>query len=238
MEDRIRRMPPARRLRFRLALEGVERFSAGKPLRLLDAGAGEGFFAEEAARRYPDWTVVAADASAELLAQGARRTAGSGLANLGFAQVDLTQPIEGVYDAVVALECLTEIPDDDAALRSMAAALRPGGLFVAHVPAKDWEPVLRGSERAWRHEIRHGYERDELADKLEAAGLAVMVTRATTRGTVHLAQELRDRTKTRSLKLRALIYPLLVGSVPLERLRVTWGSARGLYVEAERMGEL
>jgi SAM-dependent methyltransferase len=231
-------MPPARRLRFQLALEDLERLAARGPLRLLDAGSGEGFFAEEAARRHPEWTVVAADASAELIAAAARRTGNSGLANLRFVEADLTQPLEDSYDAVVALECLTEIPDDDAALRSMAGALRPGGLFVAHVPAKDWEPVLRRSDRAWRHEIRHGYEPDELVAKLEAVGLAVRVTRRTTRGTVHLAQELRDRTKTRSLKLRALLYPLLVGSVRLERLRLTWGPARGLYVRAERIREL
>ena len=127
-----------------------------------------------------------------------------------------------------------EIPDDDAALVSMARALSPGGLFLAHVPESDWRPLLPGSEPTWRFEVRHGYRPAEFAAKLERAGLTPNTMRPTTRAGVRLAQEIRDRNKNRSLKLQVLAYPPSVAAVRLERCGLGWGDARALFVEARR----
>src|SRR5919204_197454 len=167
LEQRTRLMPPARRLRFELVEEMVNATGAGRSLRVLDAGAGEGLLAMALARRHRTWQIVAADADAARLERGRLRQARQGPVNVAFARAGLTAHLgTEEFDVVLAIECLSEIPDDDAALRAMARALRPGGRFIAHVPNRDWMPVLRSSPRTWRREVRHGYSTEELAVKL------------------------------------------------------------------------
>jgi SAM-dependent methyltransferase len=232
LEKRVRTMAPARRLRFELALRTLERELGGTG-DLLDAGCGEGLFTVLVASRFRGWSVTGADLREDDLARA--RAAAEGLANVRFAGLDLTQDL-GVerYDAVVALECLEEIEDDEGAIERMALALRPGGLFVAHVPERDWRPVLATSDQTWRHEVRHGYGVEEIVNMLGAAGLEVASVTPTTRGTVRLAAELRDRIKTASLKRRTLAYPWMISAVSLERIGLTWGPPRGLLIEARR----
>jgi hypothetical protein len=141
-----------------------------------------------------------------------------------------------VYDAVAAIECLEEIPEDTQALRRMIAALRPAGLLVAHVPEREWKPFLRGSETTWRHEVRHGYDAGELAARLRDLGLDDVQIDGTCRGLVRLAQELRDRVSAQHPVLRAAVASLLLVTVWLERHGVTWGRERALIVRARRPG--
>jgi SAM-dependent methyltransferase len=237
LEERVRLLAPARRLRFELTREALERFLPDGPARILDAGCGDGILSEQLARRRPAWTIVAADRDPALVAQTRTRLAGAGVANVTVVESDLTEDLgSGIYDAVAAVECLEEIPDDGAALGRMAAALRPGGLLVAHVPERDWRPVLRGSDPVWRHEVRHGYSANELREELEHAGLEVLRVEPTCRGIVRLGQELRDRIKGRRLAVRAAAFPLLALSVRAERLGLTWGAERALLALARRPG--
>jgi SAM-dependent methyltransferase len=230
-----RDLPPARRLRFALAMRALERFAGGQPLTILDAGCGEGFMAATLARRHPDWRIVAADLDPEGLRRARALLRSSGVRNVHLVQLDLTRPLaRACYDAVLALECLAEILDDDAALRQMVQVLRPGGLLLSHVPERHWRPVLPCSADTWRHEVRHGYLEPEIKEKLEHAGAEVTAVARTTRGTVTVAQEVRDRCKGRSLKVQATLYPLMLGAVWLERLGATWGPARAILVEARR----
>lgn len=187
------------------------------------------------ARRHPAWTVVAADLREEGLNHGRSEAEREGLRNVRFESIDLTRPIpDGGYDVVLALECLEEIPDDEAATAYLAAALRPDGLMLVHVPESAWKPVLRSSESTWKDEVRHGYTREELIALLERHGLDVARVIPTTRGTVRVAQEVRDRIKTARLAVRALAYPPLTAALWLERLGLTWGPARALYAEARK----
>jgi len=232
-------MPPARRLRFELVLEIVDRIGAERPLRVLDAGAGEGLLAMTLARRHSNWQIVAADADADdaMLERGRHQKASEGLANVEFVRADLTGDLGSEeFDVVLAIECLSEIPDDDAALGAMARALRPGGRFIAHVPQRDWMPVLPGSARTWRHEVRHGYGTEELTAKLERAGLAVTWIKPTARSTVLVGQEIADRIKDASLRVRVAALPVTTGAVRLERWGLTWGPGRALLVDARRPG--
>jgi SAM-dependent methyltransferase len=230
-----RDLPPARRLRFAVAMQALEGFAGGRPLTILDAGCGEGLMAAAVARRHPDWRIVAADLDREGLRRATASLRASGIRNVHLVQLDLTRPLaRACYDAVLALECLVEIPDDDAALRQMVQVLRPDGLLLSHVPERNWRPVLPGSADTWRHEVRHGYLELEIKEKLEHAGAEVTAVVRTTRGTVALAQEIRDRCKGRSLKVQAALYPLILGAVWFERAGATWGPARAMLVEARR----
>jgi SAM-dependent methyltransferase len=228
-------MQPARRLRFELVLEMIDGVDAGRPLRVLDAGAGEGLLAMTLARRHSDWQVVAADVDDVMLDRGRRRAEDEGLRNLEFIRTDLTEDLGSEeFDVVLAVECLSEIPDDDAALRTMGRALRTGGRFIAHVPHREWMPVLPGSPRTWRLEVRHGYGAEELIAKLKRAGLTVASIQPTVRNVALLGQELAHRIKDSSLRVRAAALPLTTGAVRLERWGVTWGAGRALLVDAHR----
>ena len=238
LEERLALMAPARRLRLALAdvqlRKGVETPSAT----VIDAGAADGLLTLALAKRHPGWRFYGLDLREDMLAGARQRAAGRGLRNVEFAQADLTRPLPaGGADAVLALECLSEIPEDREAVRMMAAALAPGGLLVVQVPERDWKPVLRGSSATWREQVRHGYSADELSSMLEAAGLVCLEVRPRYRNTAALAQEIRDRIKDSGLVLRALAFPALAACVWLERLGLTWGPPRALLAVARRRVE-
>jgi trans-aconitate methyltransferase len=235
LEERIALMAPSRRLRLALAREIIAEFAGSRPIRLLDAGAGDGLLSLDLAKRHPDWTVVGVDTRGELLEGARRRARARHLANVRFVQADLTQALgENGFDVVMALECLSEIPDDERALRTMAEATVPGGLLVLQVPERDWEPVLRGSARVWRHEVRHGYEAGELTTILRRAGFESVEVRPTYRALAAAAQEVRDRIRHSSLAGRAAAFPALAAAAGLERRGVTVGRARALLATAHR----
>jgi ubiquinone/menaquinone biosynthesis C-methylase UbiE len=235
LESRLQLLAPARRLRFALTIDSIERFSGGRRLCILDAGCGDGLLSEALARRHPDWRIVGADTRDDLLERARARVIGANIANIEFVHADLTEDLgEAAYDAVAAIECLVEIPDDEQALRMMAKTLKPGGMLVAHVPEQSWEPVLPGSERTWRDEVRHGYLAERLVDQLAGAGLANVRVKGTCRGLVRFAQEVRDHIKSAPVWLRALAFPLMVTAVRLERHGITWGRERALFALARR----
>lgn len=229
-------LPPGRRLRMKLVSDRLEHFAAGRQeLTVLDAGCEGGLLTTQLALDHPHWSVVGIDLKAAAVAQARRRAQRERATNVIIEQGDLTSDLGSErYDAIVASECLAEIPDDDTALRRLSTALKPTGLIVIHVPVSDWRPVLASSPTTWKGMVRDGYDPVDLAAKLEAAGLRVVKDTPTTRGTVHLAQELRERIKERSLKLQAAVVPVTSAAVWLERHGITWGSPRALLVEATR----
>lgn len=235
LEERLALMAPSRRLRLALADEVVSGEAGGRPLRVLDAGCGDGLLTLSLAQRHPSWSLLGVDLRADLLDGARERAAARSLGNVRFQPADLTKPLpEGDFDVVVSLEALEEIPDDAAALRSLGGALRPGGLLALQVPERDWRPVLPGSSRIWREEVRHGYSREEIAADVRAAGLDPFDLRPTYRSLAAVAQELRDRIKDSSLALRLLAFPFLAAAVRLERLGLTWGKPSATLVLARR----
>lgn len=235
LEERLALMAPARRLRLALADEIVSAEAAGRPIRLLDAGAGDGLLSLALAKRHPDWSVVGVDLRDDMLEGARRRAAARELPNATFEAADLTAPLpDSGFDAVIALEILSEIPDDEGALRALVAALAPGGLLVVQVPDRDWRPVLKGSEPTWREQVRQGYSADQLAAALRSAGLVSVEVRPTYRTTAALAQELRDRIKGSNVGIRALAFPFLAGAVRLERWGLTGGEAKAMVATARR----
>jgi trans-aconitate methyltransferase len=235
LEERLALMAPSRRLRLACAEEAVAGFAAGRALRVLDAGCGDGLLSLALAKRQPRWTIAGIDLREDLLAGARERARSRGLVNVGFTAADLTKPLpESGFDVVMALECLSEIPDDRAALAAMVGALAPGGLFVVQAPEQGWRPVLKSSDATWREEVRHGYDVAELTGMLEGAGLERIEVTPTYRTTAALAQEFRDRIKGRRPAVRALAFPAMVGAVRLERWGLTGGRPSALFATARR----
>lgn len=232
---RLRLPSPTRRIRFNLATTALERYARGGRLRLLDAGCSEALLAERLGLRHPDWSIDAADNDKQVLEEAAESLRSANVNNVQLLERDLTRPLgEEIYDAVLALECLTLIPDDQAALCSMAAALKPGGLFLAHVPDKSWRPVSARGRKIWPGEIRHGYTLEELTAKLEQAGLTHIATTPTSRSLARLGSEIADRVEHGPSPIRLAWYPFSVAIAGLAQHGISWGEATGLFVEARR----
>jgi SAM-dependent methyltransferase len=235
LEERLALMAPARRLRLKAADRALGAWAGEQPIRLLDAGCGDGLLTLALARRHPSWTVLGVDIRQDLLDGARRRAQARGLDNISFELGDLLRPLalDG-FDACVALECLSEIPDDEAALRTMHGALRPGGLVVAQVPDREWKPVLPGSATSWREQVRQGYDGEGFAAVLGRAGLDPIEVGGTYRSLAAAAQEVRDRIKGRGLVIRLLAFPALASAVALEHHGVTWGRPNAILALARR----
>ncbi|HJQ30964.1 MAG TPA: class I SAM-dependent methyltransferase [Pyrinomonadaceae bacterium] len=126
-----------------LARRGVARGS-----RLLDAGCGTGRYAFELARR--GYAVAGVDLSPQLVAEARRRVEaareqGEPSINVSFNVGDiLNLPADESYDAVLCRGVLNDLLDGrsrDAAFRSFARVLRPGGAVLLDV--RDWETSAR-----------------------------------------------------------------------------------------------
>lgn len=228
-------LTPARRLRFALVADALETFAAGRPLDVLDAGCGDGALAVRLARRHPEWQVTGADLDDALLERARGAAARSHASNAHFVRADLTGDLgSAAYDAVASVEALEEIEADADALRSLVAALRPGGLLVLHVPERAWRPVFPRTASTWRNEVRHGYAAAELRSRVAALGVFEIRVDASCRTLVRGAQELCDLAGSARPTLRAALATVLAPAAALER-RWAWGRGRALLLVGRRL---
>ncbi|BBZ28666.1 SAM-dependent methyltransferase [Mycolicibacterium madagascariense] len=154
--------------------------------RVLDIGCGDGFLIAAIARLAPDGLVVGADPSRRMVA-AADASVASRRSGPRFVIADARAlPFDGgCFDAVVSFNALHWVPQQDVALRQIAAVLRPGGSVTVQLvcagPRRSLEDVTMDATRAPRwaswfdgftapfvHPDPHAF-----ADLARAAGLAV-----------------------------------------------------------------
>ena len=136
----------------------------GRP-EVLDAGCGTGGMTSWLGH----WgRVTGLDVALEALELAQQR----GVKRLVRGSVEALPFADASFDLVTSFEVLyhLQVGDDQAALREFQRVLRPGGLALVRVPAHD---DLRGAHDHAVH-TRHRYDRDELVEKLEIAGLRVL----------------------------------------------------------------
>lgn len=96
--------------------------------RVLDVGCGEGRITALIATRVPQGTVTGIDPSREMIAYATAHFGPANHPNLHFEVADARAlPFRDAFDWVVSFNALHWIPDADTALRSVHAALKPGG---------------------------------------------------------------------------------------------------------------
>ena len=104
-----------------LHLEGRER--------VLDLGCGNGKITAQIAALVPEGSVVGVDASARMIAFAAEQYSSATHPNLQFETSDICRlSFHEVFDLVVSFNALHWIPEQDAALRSIRSAMKPGAM--------------------------------------------------------------------------------------------------------------
>lgn len=102
----------------------------------MELGCGTGRDAELLLDAFPNGRVVAVDGSEQMLAQLRPRLAGR-MDRVTVVRADLRQAprhpgiVDEPVDAVLSVATLHWLPDHDVVFQTVAAALRPGGRFVA-----------------------------------------------------------------------------------------------------------
>lgn len=231
---------PANGLRIRL--RRVLPSTKGDYGSILDAGCGSGVFSYELAKQHPTAKVVGVELEQELVDRDNHNARAAGLTNLSFQQGDVTKlDFDAEFDLVVSVDNLEHVEDDIGAMRTLFAALKPGGTLVVHTP---------GYERRWLFfkrrvnfdvpgHVRPGYRAEELATKLRDAGFVVRKYQYTygpvetwTNNISYLISGADQRNKP----LYAAVFPLLLAiSWFGQWSRPRWGA--GVLAIAQRPAE-
>lgn len=129
----------------------------------LEIGCGTGFVLSELGRSFPALQLSGGEYFAAGLPFASERVPGAHLYQIDARQI----PFVEEFDVIGAFDVLEHIPDDVAALASIAGALRPGGGVIFTVPQHRW--LWSATDDYACHERR--YRRHEMVEKIAAAGL-------------------------------------------------------------------
>ncbi len=152
------------RARERHVLRWIRRLAAGRRLRILDIGCGDGFL----------WPALAPFGDVEGIEPDGYLVPGDSPNRPRIEHSTFPgRPRTERYDLILMLDVLEHIEDDVAALRAARELLVPGGHLLVTVPAlrmlwSEFDDVNRHFRR---------YRRGELADRMRAADLAVVSAR-------------------------------------------------------------
>ncbi|MCD2193276.1 class I SAM-dependent methyltransferase [Actinomycetospora endophytica] len=105
----------------------------GAGLRLLDVGCGTGLSTRALLDTYPEAEIVAADASAEMLAQARAKAWPATVRFVQSRAEDLaTAGVEGPFDGILAAYLLRNLPDVSAGVADLRDLLAPGAPLAVH----------------------------------------------------------------------------------------------------------
>jgi SAM-dependent methyltransferase len=176
------------------------------PSSVLDAGCGDGTLAFYMASRFPKARVLGVDigeqglhTSESTLDICARVNQRMALRNLEFRQLDLRQlDAHGEFDFAYSFDVLEHIAENRQVLENIYRALKPHGLFLLRIPAREQKRILSRrftAEHARWAEIEHvgqHYEMQSLEADLKQIGYQVVFAEYTMGNWGRLSFELSE----------------------------------------------
>ncbi|MDL5154723.1 class I SAM-dependent methyltransferase [Actinomycetospora sp. Odt1-22] len=118
---------------LRLSAQRLALPDDGRGLRLLDVGCGTGLSTRALLDTYPEAEIVAADASAEMLAQAREKAWPSTVRFVHSRAEELAaHGVDGPFDGILAAYLLRNLPDVTAGVKDLHALLAPGAPLAAH----------------------------------------------------------------------------------------------------------
>ncbi len=159
--------------RFRYLRDGIERVRArrGSPLRVLDAGCGDGYWLARLAT-LPEVALVGLDYN-ELRVERARQVAPAADVRVGdLANLDRRE----TFDVVLLNQVIEHVEDDQGLLRRLRPLVRPGGMLILGTTNEgSWlqQQWLRRTGTIAHTDHVHFYTEGEIREKIERAGFAV-----------------------------------------------------------------
>lgn len=140
---------------------------------IAEVGAGQGNFTRELARAKPQ-RLIAIEPSANLFPRLQHTTKGIPGVELHHATLrDVSGHLAGTVDAVVYINVLEHIADDQAELTHAYRVLRPGGTLCIFVPALPW--LMTRFDASIGHHRR--YRRSELEQRVRDNGYQILQSR-------------------------------------------------------------
>ena len=178
--------------------------------RVLDAGCGDGHHSFLVAKRFPHIHVTGMDIDLRDSKMSAAAP------NVVLVRDDLLNLKDRArYDFVFSIDVMEHIPDNQAVLRNIFDALKPGGFFYLHLPNKNQgknilpAKFLRHFHKwAEKEHVGKQYTIDQAATVLVQTGFTVMDAKFTFGRLGRLAWEL-DRATDRALLIKAMVMPFL-----------------------------
>ena len=138
-----RKMQPPRMLADRLLLE--------PDMSVLEVGPGKGTYTIEVAKRVPNGKVVAIDIQESVINRLEQKCKEQGINNMEPKVMDVYDLIfeDEVFDRILLVCCLPEIPDPIRALRELNRVLKPNGLLCLVEAFPDPDYPLPRTEIRW-----------------------------------------------------------------------------------------
>lgn len=171
----------------------------------LEVGCGTGFVLGYLAQRHPGWRAWGSELHLEGLRFARQRLPYARLLQMDARRI----PFAAEFDLVGSFDVLEHIPEDEAVLASIHAALKPTGGLLVTVPQ---HPFLWGSQDEAARHVRR-YRSGELEEKIRGAGFEVL----------------------RSTSFMTLLFPVMLASRLFNRVSV---SARRDSLREMRIGTL
>jgi len=235
-----------RKCRSQWLLRELSSISGGKTFRLkkcLDAGCEDGSITVLLAKKYPKWQITGIDKNKEAIRVARYRKRLYQMKNVHFVQADLLELdgssfCERNFDLVTSLDVLEHIEKDISLLKKFNRLLRPAGILILHVPAKDQSHFLKKPYfRFHPDHIRSGYTKKEIIDKVVKAGFKIYSLRPTFGAAATLGCDIENyltvyRKATLSLSLvKFSLLPLLHFLVQLDLL-CSGKTGNGIIIKA------
>jgi SAM-dependent methyltransferase len=153
--------------RNRLIIHTLRKFAPNMHS-FIEIGCGTGFVLTAISQFFPHTRLV----GAEYFAQGLD-IAKSRVSNADFYLLDARDmPFQEEFDVVGLFDVIEHIKEDEQTLREVARTLKTNGLMIITVPQHQF--LWSTADEYKNHERR--YDRDDLIDKVERAGMEVLYT--------------------------------------------------------------